>query len=223
MIKAVVFDMYETLITLWDSPPYFGTQMAMDAGITEDQFQELWRATEEDRTIGKLSLEEAVEMILRKNKCYSGELLNLIVKKRIQSKEEVFHHLHKDIIPMLDLLKERKMRIGLISNCFSEEAMVIRESILYPYFDVLCLSYEEGLQKPDIAIFQRCLDKLNLSAKECLYVGDGGSDELEAAEKTGMKAVQATWYLKENTGQPAKRKEEFDQAETPFRVFDFLS
>ena len=70
--------------------------MAMDAGITEDQFQELWRATEKDRTIGKLWLEEAVEMILRKNKCYSGELLNLIVKKRIQSKEEVFHHLHKD-------------------------------------------------------------------------------------------------------------------------------
>ena len=222
MIKAVIFDMYETLITLWDSPLYFGTQMAMDAGIAEEQFQELWRATEKDRTIGKLSLEEAVEMILRKNKCYSEELLNLIVRKRIQCKEEAFHHIHKEIIPMLVLLKERKIQIGLISNCFSEEAMVIRESIIYPYFDVLCLSYEEGLQKPDIAIFQRCLDKLNLQAKECLYIGDGGSDELEAAEKTGMKAVQATWYLKENTGQPAKRKEEFEQVRTPLHVLDFL-
>ena len=30
MIKAVIFDMYETLITLFDSPLYFGTQMAAD-------------------------------------------------------------------------------------------------------------------------------------------------------------------------------------------------
>ena len=27
VIKAVIFDMYETLITLFDSPLYFGTQM----------------------------------------------------------------------------------------------------------------------------------------------------------------------------------------------------
>lgn len=33
MIKAVIFDMYETLITLFQSPLYFGTQMAIDAGI----------------------------------------------------------------------------------------------------------------------------------------------------------------------------------------------
>ena len=44
MIKAVIFDMYETLITLFDSPLYFGTQMAADAGIAEEKFQKIWRA-----------------------------------------------------------------------------------------------------------------------------------------------------------------------------------
>lgn len=38
MIKAVIFDMHETLITLFDSPLYFGTQMAIDAGIEEEKF-----------------------------------------------------------------------------------------------------------------------------------------------------------------------------------------
>lgn len=42
MIKAVIFDMYETLITLYESPLYFGTQMAEDAGITEEYFQSVW-------------------------------------------------------------------------------------------------------------------------------------------------------------------------------------
>ena len=100
--------------------------------------------------------------------------------------------------------------------------MLIKESILYPYFDASCLSYEEGLQKPDTAIFQRCLDKLGVQANECLYVGDGGSYELEAAEKVGMKAVQATWYLKENTMQPSKRKMEFEQVEAPLNILNII-
>ncbi len=117
------------------------------------------------------------------------------VDKRIWTKEETFRHLHEEIIPMLEKLKEKGILIGLISNCFSEEAEVIKKSILYPYFHASCLSYEEGLQKPDSAIFQRCMERLQVEAEECLYVGDGGSGELEAAQKIGMKAVQAVWYL----------------------------
>lgn len=55
MVKAVIFDMYETLITHFDSPLYFGTQMAIDAGIEEEKFQKIWRSTEEDRTIGNIT------------------------------------------------------------------------------------------------------------------------------------------------------------------------
>ena len=222
MIKAVIFDMYETLITLFESPFYFGTQMASDAGIEEEKFQEIWRAAETDRTIGKITLEEILERILKTNDCYSETKMNLIVKKRIRNREEAFEHLHKDIIPMLKALKEKGILIGLISNCFSEEAMIIKKSVLYPYFDAVCLSYDEGLQKPNSAIFKRCLEKLNVQAKDCLYVGDGGSNELEAAEMVGMKAMQAVWYLKENTYQPSKRKPEFRQLETPLDILNII-
>ncbi|MDO5572335.1 MAG: HAD family hydrolase [Bacteroidales bacterium] len=222
MVKAVIFDMYETLITLFESPLYFGTQMSVDAGIDERDFQAIWEIAEEDRTIGKITLEEILEKILKVNGCYSINKMNFIVKKRIQCKEEAFENLHNEIVPMLKLLKEKGILIGLISNCFSEEAMVIRKSILFPYFDAVCLSFDEGLQKPDLAIFNRCLEKLNIQAGECLYVGDGGSSELEAAQLVGMKAVQAVWYLKEGTSQATKRKPEFEQLETPFEVFNFI-
>lgn len=46
MFKAVVFDILETLITLFESPVYFSTQMAEDAGIPEEDFQKIWRGTE---------------------------------------------------------------------------------------------------------------------------------------------------------------------------------
>lgn len=223
MIKAVIFDMYETLITLFDSPLYFGTQIAQDLGIPENIFQKSWGHTDHDRTIGKTTLEDALEDIMRKNKCYSKELLNMVVQKRIDAKNECFEHLHREIIPMLCILKEKQIKIGLISNCFSEEVRAIKGSILFPYFDVSFLSFEQGIAKPDKEIYFRCLKSLDVNAEECLYVGDGGSQELEIAEMLGMKVIQATWYLKEGTQQPVGRKNNFLQAETPLEIIGYLS
>lgn len=76
---------------------------------------------------------------------------------------------------MLQTLKEKKIKIGLISNCYSEEAVLIRESQLFPYFDQSCLSYELGMKKPDPGIFLKCMEGLGVRAGECLYIGDGGS------------------------------------------------
>lgn len=222
MIKSVIFDMYETLITLYESPLYFGEQIAKDAGIPVLKFQELWRPTETGRAIGQYTFEGLLEQILKECDCYTEEKHRLIVKKRIACKEEAFKHLHQEIIPLLQALKNRGIKIGLISNCFSEEAMVIRKSVLFPYFDAVCLSYEEKIQKPNQEIFRRCLEKLSLSADECLYVGDGGSNELEAATTVGMHVAQAVWYLKEGTMQPAKRKAEYINLDTPLNLLNII-
>ncbi|MGL5380089.1 HAD family hydrolase [Clostridium sp.] len=222
MIKAVIFDMYETLITLHQSPLYFGTQMAIDAGISEEEFQSLWKPREYDRTVGKMTLEEILEFILKEKQCYSEELFSKIVEKRKTSKKECFKYIHPEILPMLNELKKKDICIGLISNCFSEEVEAIKNSELFQYFDATYLSFEQGLQKPEKEIFIRCMDNLSVSADECIYVGDGGSLELETASKIGMKAVQAVWYLKEGANQPARRKKDFIQAETPFEILKYI-
>ena len=160
MKRAIIFDMFETLITHYNTPLYFSAEMAADAGISVDKFQEVWRATEYERSIGTLSLEIVIEMILKENHCYSEEVLKKIVEKRTATKEDCFKHLHPEIVPMLSELKEEGVLIGLISNCFSEEADVIRKSALFPYFDAVYLSYEQGVQKPDDEIFKRCMDSL---------------------------------------------------------------
>ena len=215
MIRAVIFDMFETLITHYKCPLYFGAQMAADAGIPEKNFQTLWRPTESDRSIGKIRTEEVIEMILKENGCYTDELLEKIVQKRISTKEECFKHLHLEIIPMLTKLKEEGISIGLISNCFSEEAEVIRKSMLFPYFDKVCLSYEEGVQKPDEEIYRRCMAGLGVAPEECIYIGDGGSQELETARNIGMNAMQAVWYMD-------NKKKDFFQLEKPLDVLKWI-
>ena len=222
MIQAAIFDMFETLITHYNSPLYFGAQMAADAGIPEQIFQGMWHPTEYDRSVGNVKLEEVLETILRKNGCYSEALVQKIAGKRIATKEECFRHLHEEIIPMLAGLKEKGIKIGLISNCFSEEADVIRRSVLFPYFDAVYLSYEQGVQKPDAEIYLRCIRELSVKAEECVYIGDGGSHELEAARELGMNAVQAVWYLKADTMQPTGRKNGFPQMEKPLDVLKYV-
>ena len=222
MIKAVIFDMFETLITHYESPVYFGAQIAADMGIPEPKFREIWDPSDHDRSIGKMTLEEVFEQILRASDKYSPELVQKLAEKRIAAKVECFNHLHPEILLMMEELKKLGYRIGLISNCFSEETMVIRNSVLWQYFDAPMLSYEQGLAKPDEEIFHRCVAELGVKPEECLYVGDGGSWELETAERLGMKAVQAVWYLKEGTNQPTRRKPYFLQAESPMDVLKLL-
>ncbi len=222
MIKAVIFDMYETLITHYDSPLYFTMQMAADAGIPVEEFQALWMPTDIARTIGELSFEDAITDILNKTGRYSDELLNHMIAKRTMVKKDCFEHLHAEIIPMLEELKSRGIKIGLISNCFSEEAVVIRESILFPYFDAVFLSYEQGLKKPDPEIFLRCMNELQVESQECVFVGDGGSQELEASGSIGMKPLQAIWYFKEGTLHRIKPMELFERLTHPLEVLHHI-
>ena len=94
MIRAVIFDMYETLITHYRCPLYFSAQMAADAGIPAVDFQLLWYATEAERTTGRLTLEDALTGILRAQGCYSPELVQTLVRRRTATKEECFRRLH---------------------------------------------------------------------------------------------------------------------------------
>lgn len=220
MIRAVIFDMYETLITHYhgNTPLYFSPQMAEEAGVPIESFQAVWRGKEQARTIGEITLEETLALILKVNNVYEEDKVRQMAAKRVATAESCFENLHPEIIPMLVQLRKQGMRIGLISNCFSEEAQVIRECRLAPYFDVLCLSYELGMRKPQPQIYNACVDRLAVKPSECLYIGDGGSSELEAAKALGMKAMQATWYLKQREDWPVKRKDEFAQAQKPLDV-----
>ena len=218
MIKAVIFDMFETLVTLFTGSVYMGREIAAEIGLSEPKFREIWDTTDETRTLGKRTLESVIEEVLTVNNGYSEELFERIITKRKRMIRESFEHIHPEIIPLFKWFKEQNIKIGLITNCFFEERDIIKDSVFFEYFDVMCMSCELGIKKPDIRIFQKCMKDLGLEPAECLYVGDGGSLELETAKSVGMHPLQAAWYLKDGTRQPVKRKAEFSQAESPLDV-----
>ena len=104
--------MFETLITHYNSPLYFGWQMAADAGVDTQEFLLRWRGLETDRTIGKISLEQTLEQILKETGVYSETLVNKIAAKRVVTCKSCFETLHPEILPMLEQIKDRGVLVA---------------------------------------------------------------------------------------------------------------
>ncbi|MBE5930019.1 MAG: HAD family hydrolase [Lachnospiraceae bacterium] len=220
-MKAVIFDMFETLVTLHSVPRYFGRNIAADLGADIDEFYPLWHETEEARSKGKMDFEESLYWIGERTSYAHPERIPEAVEKRRAFKAESLQKVEYRIVSLLRELKERGYKVALISNCFLEEAEAIRAGVLTPCFDVMMLSCEQGVQKPEHEIFERCLAELNLAPEECLYVGDGGSFELETARAFGMQTLQAGWFVKNE--QEDWRKEGFASATDPEEVLRVLA
>ena len=155
MIKAVVFDMFETLVTLFEGRTYFGEDLAADVGADLFTFRKEWHAIEKERSIGKYTIEEGLELVLKKLGLYTAEKVKLGAAKRREALGDSFSAIPDDTFLLLQGLKERGLKIGLITNTFSDERDIIRESRLFPYFDIALISYEQGICKPDPALFRK--------------------------------------------------------------------
>ena len=215
MIKAVIFDMFETLVTLFTGRTYFGEDLAADVGADLFTFRQEWHAIETDRSTGKYTIEEGIDHVLKRLGIRSAEKVKLGAAKRREALEDTFSAIPEDTFRLLEGLKERGIKIGLITNTFSDEREMIRESRLFPYFDAALISYEQGICKPDPALYRKMTELLEVKPEECLYVGDGGSRELYAAREAGMHPVQCTWFhdLAYEPHIPCPILDEFEHAE----------
>jgi HAD superfamily hydrolase (TIGR01509 family) len=94
-------------------------------------------------------------------------------------------------VPTLLALRERGLPIGLVSDCTALMGRSILERLdLLPHFNAVALSYEVGHAKPHPAIYRTALDRVGVPPTACVYVGDGGSDELTGASALGMTTIR---------------------------------
>ena len=224
MIRAVVFDMFETLVSLFEGRTYFSEHMAQDLNLSVNEFKKAWHETETGRSCGKYTIEDGVKMALRSVGYDDERAVKLLAKKRRESLNDTFSVIPAGSLHLLDELKRRGILLGLISNCYSDEREFIRNSPLYEYFDAAMLSFEQGVSKPDREIFERTLKILKVDPKECIYVGDGGSNELYAASEIGMKAVQTLVFhdMAYEPHVPCKILDDFPHIYKQEELLDFI-
>ena len=105
------------------------------------------------------------------------------------------HGVESIVLNSLQDLKEAGFKLALISNASSPEVQAWPRSPLAELFDVTVFSCETGLCKPEIDIYHHTLNGLDEQAENCLFIGDGGSEEHFGAAEAGINPILLSHYL----------------------------
>ncbi|TCZ80192.1 HAD family hydrolase [Paenibacillus albiflavus] len=221
MIKAVFFDLFETLITEFQDGVRIANHNSFSSdrlGISADDFNKAWLERTEKRMIGNYADYPSVlrEILEQHGLQLDDELLKIFHLERIVAKAVPFEQIDPEIINMLNKLRWNNIRLCLISNCAVEEVMSWKSSQLEPYFDEFIFSYEVGIAKPNPNIYQLACDRMQVQPSEVIFIGDGGSSELEGARAVGMQALHAVWFL------PEHRKNQLNEFAKLYKIEDLI-
>lgn len=171
-MKAIVLDMYGVIVkqTGDDFVPYV-QQTFPD--IKPEEVWEPWFKAD----IGELTSLEVWEAI-----GFKGDI-EKIEKEYLDTIE-----LNDGFVEFIEKVS-KCYKLAIISNDSSRWSKYLRKKFdINKYFDVISISGDLKIQKPDNGIFEYTIKKLNVNAEECLYVDDREGN-LEAAKKAGMNTV----------------------------------
>ena len=95
-----------------------------------------------------------------------------------------------NLISLLKALKGDNLVLGIITNGYGQFQMDnLRALEIEQYFDVIIISEWEGIKKPNPQIFNRALEKLEVSPSECIFMGDHPENDVKGAQNVGMMGV----------------------------------
>jgi HAD superfamily hydrolase (TIGR01509 family) len=196
--KAVLFDLYETLVTHfdpdWAPPP---RSIAERLGLEEAVYGEHWPPLDKAWQAGEIEhYEEALARVceVAGREPDASVLAELTHEYRTMT-TRTFEEVAPEITEMVAALKGSGLVLGVVTNASNLDAEPWPGSALAPFFDEFVASYQVGLSKPDRRIYELACHKLDARPAEAVFVGDGGSDELGGAARVGMQAYWCTWFL----------------------------
>ena len=116
---------------------------------------------------------------------------------------------------LLEALRERGLRLGLVSNAIDPPALLHRDLErlgVAERLDVALFSSEVGWRKPHPAMFERALAELGVEPGRTLFVGDNLVNDVGGAGALGMRTCQALWFVADGTdGAPEPEFRAFTQ------------
>ncbi|CAN5696559.1 pyrimidine 5'-nucleotidase [soil metagenome] len=199
--RAVLFDLDDTLFdhqyssqcglaTLRQRYTCFQQKSLSELQQTHLRFLDTWH----DKVLqGVLSLDEARTARFRQLFEWYGERASdAMVDTATTVYRQIYQAARRPVPGVLPLLQQLRasVKIGVVTNnLLSEQQEKLAYCGLTPFVDLLIVSEEVGVAKPDPAIFQAALQRLEYTVSEVVMVGDSWRADILGATNLGIRAI----------------------------------
>ena len=200
-IKAVLFDLGNTLVKLWIPETVYHrilTSFKINRSIEEIR-EALVKAQKDserlkyEQLFGKIPYEEYWNkrdgLLLR----HLGLPLDRKLLRKIQTRWFDYAEcpLFPDVNPVLSKLRERGLKMGIISTGYEQDidAITQKTGLQKDLFQVIVGADTLKKTKPDPEVFKYALTKLKVKPQETLFVGDEIDADYRGAENAGIHAL----------------------------------
>jgi len=206
MIKAVLFDFWDTLVPSADELAYARAQaetlskklaelgFSIKRGTMLRAFLENHRACDEERNRTEIEIPvniEVTRLIMLLGFPASPEL----IRKLTDAFQQVFVKYIPSPRPnakqALEILKSNGYKLGIVSNTSCGKCLryYLEKHLLMRCLNATVFSDEIGYRKPNPKIFREALTQLRVQAKEAIHIGDDLYADIQGAKQLGMKTV----------------------------------
>jgi len=94
-----------------------------------------------------------------------------------------------DVVPALERIRRLGLKVAVASNANGTVRRAFDRLGLSPYFDVICDSHFEGVEKPQSRFFEIVLERCGGRPATTLHVGDLYHVDIVGARNTGLNAI----------------------------------
>ena len=204
MIKAVVFDLWETLITNGDQATRAHASLRLERmarilsttpEAIDDAYRYVWKRCQElywsvDKDIPtRRQIEHFLEALDRE---VDATTMDALEHAYATVAVEVMPAVVSGADEVLEALRGQ-YALGLISNTGRTPGTALRTVLenlnLSHYFDVMVFSNEHGECKPQMSIFEAVRAALGVKFNEMVFVGDNLYVDVYGAQRCGMRGV----------------------------------
>jgi HAD superfamily hydrolase (TIGR02253 family) len=214
MIKAVLFDLDNTLIDFWKMKKV-SCSAAIDAmigaGLNVDHdkaFKILFKLYDKHGLEEKKIFQKVLKQ-LTGNIDYKVLANGIVAYRRVRTG---FLEPYPNVDYILMKLKAKGIKLGIITDAPRLKAWIRLASIkLSNYFDIVVTFEDTGQLKPSKKPFEIALNKFNLDPEECLMIGDWPERDIKGAKSIGMKTCFARY------GNPQIKKSHADYEISNFK------
>ncbi|MBU7044506.1 MAG: HAD family hydrolase [Theionarchaea archaeon] len=200
-VIGILFDLGGTLLENTYRPSVTFQKILEQKGIQvkEEEVQEALERTEADladflEDSGKIHSKDFYNLwdiqVLKflGIKSYTADLISHI---HAQWSEVCGEALFSDVLPTIEILKKKHIKIGIVTNAYEKEVTDIFQRIECPLtlFDCIVGVDTTGKRKPHPDIFHHALQVLDIPADKTLFIGDDIEKDYYGARQAGIRAL----------------------------------